>query len=173
MAILDIILLLCFIPAIIQGVLKGFVQQVTDIIALIAGAWAAFYFSGTISAWLCQYLNFDPRLIYAISFIVVAVVAVLILHFLGNLLCRAVKMVSLGWLNRTFGVIFGTIKTALILGLLIMAFNSLNASWHLVSNDSFKDAAVYNFLKDTAETVWPFLKDFVSDGTQAIKNARL
>ena len=37
MTILDIVLLACFIPAIVQGLTKGFIQQVISIAAIIIG----------------------------------------------------------------------------------------------------------------------------------------
>ena len=38
MAILDIVILLCFIPAIVSGISKGFVKQVIDFVAILLAA---------------------------------------------------------------------------------------------------------------------------------------
>ena len=42
MAILDIILLLCFVPAIVGGISKGLVKEVVDLAAVLLAAWAGF-----------------------------------------------------------------------------------------------------------------------------------
>ncbi len=45
MNILDIIILTCFVAAIVQGLRKGFVAQVIAIISIIVGVWLSFRFS--------------------------------------------------------------------------------------------------------------------------------
>ena len=82
MAILDIILLLCFIPAIVTGISKGFVKQVIDLVAILAAAWAAFHFSKMIGEWLGQYLTLDPSILNVVSFVLVAIVVALLLAIL-------------------------------------------------------------------------------------------
>ena len=52
MPIMDIILLLCFIPAIISGLARGFVKQVADLVTLVLAAWAAYYFSRGVATYL-------------------------------------------------------------------------------------------------------------------------
>ena len=74
MTILDIILLLCFVPAVVAGISKGFVSQVVQIAALILGAWAAFHFSSVICDWLSQYLTMDGTMLKIIAFILVIIV---------------------------------------------------------------------------------------------------
>ena len=54
MGILDIVLLICFVPAIVSGVTKGFIRQVVEIVAILAGAWVAFRCSSMLSVWLAQ-----------------------------------------------------------------------------------------------------------------------
>lgn len=48
----DIVLILCFIPAVISGLRKGFITQIAGIIIIIAGIWLSFEFSETVSAWI-------------------------------------------------------------------------------------------------------------------------
>ena len=52
MCILDIIILVCFVPAIVRGISKGFVSQAAALLALIAGVWIAFHFSDMLCSWL-------------------------------------------------------------------------------------------------------------------------
>ena len=52
MAILDIILLLCFVPAIVSGISKGFIKEVVDLAAVLLAAWAAFHFATPLAGWM-------------------------------------------------------------------------------------------------------------------------
>ena len=42
---LDIILLICFLPAVIRGLSKGFLEQAICLVGLFVSVWAAFRFS--------------------------------------------------------------------------------------------------------------------------------
>ena len=45
MSIIDIILLICFVPAIINGARKGFISQVISIVSLVLGIWLSARFA--------------------------------------------------------------------------------------------------------------------------------
>ena len=54
MNIIDIIILCCLVPAVIRGISKGFVNQAYSLVALIAGVWLSFKFSGALGDWLVR-----------------------------------------------------------------------------------------------------------------------
>lgn len=162
MAILDIILLICFIPAIVSGITKGFVRQVVEFVAILLGAWAAFHFSSTISVWLAQYIHVDKVVLHIISFVIIVLVITLILNLLGRLLTKLLNIMALGWFNGILGVVFGVLKVGLILGLLIMVFEGLNASLNLVDPSTLDNASVYTGLRDFSGKIFPYLKTFVT-----------
>lgn len=162
MAILDIILLLCFVPAIVLGISKGFVKQLVEILAILVGAWAAFRFSSALSMYLAQYLTFDKQVIRVICFVIILIVAALLLSLLGEMLTRFLKLASLGWINHLLGLIFGIVKTSFILGLLILLFEVLNNSLQFVRDGALDNAVVYQALKNFANSIFPYLKSFVT-----------
>ena len=57
MATLDIILLICFIPGIIRGISKGFLEQALSLVGIVLSVWAAFKFSALVCDWLKPYLS--------------------------------------------------------------------------------------------------------------------
>ena len=162
MTILDIILLLCFVPAVVAGISKGFVSQVVQIAALILGAWAAFHFSSVICDWLSQYLTMDETMLKIVAFILVIIVITLILNLLGNMLTHLLHALTLGWFNRILGALFGILKVGVILGLLIMVFEGLNSSMDLVDRSPLDGSKVYTALRELTETVFPYLKGLVA-----------
>lgn len=171
MAILDIILLLCFIPAIVSGISKGFVKQVVDLVAILVAAWAAFHFSTILGGWLGQYISLDGTVLNVISFVLIIIVAAVLLNLVGALITNALKALSLGFLNRLFGLIFAILKVALILGLVILLFETLNSTLHLVKPETTDNAVVYNALKGVAEKIFPILKTLVTGGGAAVDPA--
>lgn len=159
MNILDIILLICFIPALIQGLKKGFISQVISIVSLIAGVWMSFEFSTVVSAWLAQYVEASDKILKIASFAIIMVGVFIILGIIGKSLEGILKFVMLGWLNRLLGVVFAFIKTGLVIGIVIILFNSLNNSLNLVSEETLAQSVLYPPLKDMAYTIFPYLKE--------------
>ena len=161
MNVLDIILLLCFIPAIIGGLRRGFIAQVVAIISIILGIWLSFKFSAVLSGWLGQWIEAGEQVLHVISFAVIMILAILALAAVGKLIEATVKIVLLGWLNRLLGLIFALLKYALIIGLLLMLFNSLNGQFHLVNQKVLDSSLLYGPLLNMANSVFPYLKALI------------
>ena len=163
MNILDAIILICFIPAIIQGFRKGFIAQVIAIVAIIAGIWMSFKFSKLVSGWIGQYIEASGQVLQIVAFALILVLVILALGALAKLLEATVKIVMLGWLNKLLGVIFSLLKCILIVGLIILVFNSVNAQFHLVKEETLLESRLYHPIKNTANSVFPYLKELVGN----------
>ena len=159
---LDIILLICFIPAIFQGLKKGFISQVVSIVSIFAGLWAAGEFSAPVSTWLGQYITVPEQTMKIIAFAVVLIAAFVVLGLVGRLIEGLFKLVMLGWLNKLLGVAFALLKNALIIGLLIIVFNSLNESFNLVQEPALNESVLYPHFKKIAFDVFPYIKDLLT-----------
>ena len=159
MNILDIILLVCFVPALIQGFRKGFISQVIAIISIIAGVWLSFRFATVVSAWLGQYVQGSEQILDIASFALIFIAAIAGLAVLGKLIEGAVKLVMLNWLNRLLGILFALLKTGLIIGLCIMVFCSLNNTFQFVNEETMNSSVLFPPLKNMAYTVFPYLKE--------------
>ena len=161
MNILDIILLICFVPAAIQGFQKGFISQVIAIISIIAGVWLSVQFASEVTVWLAQYIQGSEQVLKVVSFALIFIAVIAGLALLGRLVEGTVKLIMLGWLNRLLGVVFSLVKAALIVGLIIMAFCSLNNTFQFVSEDVLNQSVLFPPLKNMAYTVFPYLKDLL------------
>jgi membrane protein required for colicin V production len=161
MNILDIILLICFVPAVIQGFQKGFISQVIAIISIIAGVWLSVQFASEVTVWLAQYIQGSEQVLKVVSFALIFIAVIAGLALLGRLVEGTVKLIMLGWLNRLLGVVFSLVKAALIVGLVIMAFCSLNNTFQFVSEEVLNQSVLFPPLKNMAYTVFPYLKDLL------------
>ncbi len=158
MRILDIVLLLCFVPEIILGLVKGFVKQAISLASIVMGVWLASRFSASTATWLSSYLAIDIRLLRILTFAVVVILTILLLYWTGELLTKVIKLATLGWLNRLLGAIFAAVKTLLILGILIMVFEGLNSRFDFVPASSLDSSPVWCTIRDSAGKVFPYLK---------------
>jgi len=161
MNIVDIILLICFVPALVQGLRKGFISQVIAIISIIAGVWVSARFTASASTWLAQYIEGSEQVLKVISFALIFIAVIAVLAILGRLLEGTVKLIMLGWLNRLLGMVLSLVKAGLIVGLVIMAFCSLNNTFSLVSEEVLNESVLFPPLKNMAYTVFPYLKELL------------
>lgn len=161
MNIVDIILLICFVPALVQGLRKGFISQVIAIISIIAGVWVSARFTASASTWLAQYIDGSEQVLKVISFALIFIAVIAVLAILGRLLEGTVKLIMLGWLNRLLGMVLSLVKAGLIVGLVIMAFCSLNNTFSLVSEEVLNESVLFPPLKNMAYTVFPYLKELL------------
>ena len=160
MNLLDIILLILFIPAIIRGISKGFIEQIIALASLFLSAWLAYLFSNTVSGWLGQYVsNVSPQVLYVISFVVIIIVTVALLHLLARLLSNIIKTISLGWLNSLLGVALSIVNTILILGIIIMAFKSFNESTLHLSTELLDSSIVYKAISSVTDVLFPYVEN--------------
>ena len=161
MNILDIIILICFIPALVQGLRKGFIAQVIAIISIIAGIWLSFRFATYVSLWLAQYIQASDQILRITAFALILALTILGLGAVGKLMEATIKIVMLGWVNKLLGVLFSFIKCTLVVGLIILAFSSFNQVFHIVSEAELAKSVLYTPLKDIANSVFPYLKELL------------
>ena len=159
MSTLDIIILLCFLPAIVTGIHKGFIAQVISLVSLWLGVWLAFHFSDIACTWLSQYLTgVSETVLHIAGFLLVFVIVAVLLFLVGRLLKGLSKMVALGWLDWVLGILFALFKAALLIGLVLILFDTLNLKFDIVPEDKLSDSALYAPVRDFAYKVFPYLK---------------
>ena len=162
MNILDAIILIALIPAIIQGLRKGFISQAISIISIVAGIWASARFANIVTEWVSQYITASEQVLKIIAFALILVVVFIVLGLLGRLLESILKIVMLGWINKLLGLLFSLLKAILIIGLIILAFSSLNSSIGLVKPEVIEGSALYEPVKDIAEAIFPYIKNMLT-----------
>lgn len=159
MATLDIIILLCFVPAIVRGIQKGFIAQAISLVSVILGIWIAFQFSEMVCEWLKTYCSGVPGSVLSIvAFVIILVVVSVLLHLLGKMVKGLFKAASLGWMDWVLGLAFALLKAALIIGFVIILFDTLNLKFEFVKTEIIDQSVLYAPLRDISYKVFPYLK---------------
>ena len=162
MNILDIIILICLIPAIFQGIRKGFISQAISIASVVIGIWSSAKFADIAAQWLAQHITVSEQVHKIVAFAVILVIVFIALGLIGRLLESILNFAFLGWVNKLAGVLFSVLKITLILGLIAVAFNSLNNSFNLVKPEIIADSVLYGPLKELADAIFPYIKNMIS-----------
>ncbi|MBE6216274.1 MAG: CvpA family protein [Bacteroidales bacterium] len=162
MNIIDVIILICLVPAVFQGYRKGFISQAISIVSLVVGIWASARFADMVTAWIAQYITASEPVLKLVAFALILILVFLALGLIGRLLESILNFAFLGWVNRLLGIVFSLLKTLLIIGLVIILFNSLNSNIGLVKPETLADSALYQPIKNLADVVFPFIKNLLT-----------
>lgn len=155
---IDLVLGIILIIAAIQGFRKGFIIEAASLAALILGIWGAIKFSDWTAGYISKTFNYHPESLSTIAFLVTFVCIVILVHILGKILDTTVKAVALGFLNRLAGIIFGVLKTAVILSILLLLFDSVDENVHILPSTQKAESKIYSPMKQLVPTLFPFIK---------------
>lgn len=161
MNIIDIIILLCSVPAIFRGLSKGFIAQVAALVALVLGAWMAFHFSNVVVEWLKPAMDVSPAVLQAIAFTIILLGVFFALTLAGKMLEGIVKIVMLGWLNKLLGVVFALLKVVLAIGLFILLFDSVTTALEIDCSKTISESIFYTPIKNFADVFFPYMKELI------------
>jgi len=153
--ILDIIILIPLLLWARQGYNKGLIISLASFAALILGLYFAFFFSDFTANKLTEHFTIDKEYIAVISFVVTFVVVVIAVVLIGNVLQKFIDVLMLGFLNKAAGAVFGILKGALYLSILIFVINYFDAADVLIKQ-KYRDGSM---LFKRVESFAPLLYD--------------
>ena len=158
MNVLDIVLLVLLVPGILRGALKGFLGQAVTLGGVIISIYVACTFTDAVCLRLKEYLTLQDTVLRIISFVLILSVVLLVVLYIGKLITDVAEMAALGWFNRVLGALFALFTSAIVLGLLIIFFETLNAKFALVNSNLISESFLYGHLRDLGYLIFPYLK---------------
>jgi membrane protein required for colicin V production len=116
---LDIILLLLLALTLVRGLFRGFVKEISSIVALIVGFILANHYHDQLLPVVSGILP-DPVLANLISYALPFIVGVVLVLIIAAVLRYLLKITLLGWVDRLAGGTMGLIKGALLSILIVL-----------------------------------------------------
>lgn len=157
MIILDtIIILLIFVPAVMNGAKKGFLHQVAGLVGIVGGGWISYAFADTVAPLLFQGSEMGENLSKPIAYVLVFLAAYWIIKIIAVLLSKALDLVFGKWLDKSLGVIFAVAKNILILSIILVVFNAVNGTFEFIDTSDFQNLYSIRILQEVANLVFPY-----------------
>lgn len=157
MSVLDIILLGVIGLGLVRGFMKGFFVEIASVIALIAGVYGAIHFSNYAETFIDENSQWDEKTINIIAFAVTFLIIVLAITLAGKALTKLADFAALGIVNKLLGALFGAIKLALILSVVLNIYDITNRAIPMTDEKSIEDSALYTPVKSLVPMMFPII----------------
>ncbi len=122
MHLLDVITLVFILYSILRGFFRGLLREAFNLAGIVGGGLGALKFGPEFAPIIQDVLKVSPAFSKAFAFTVIWVLVYLIMFFSGLFFKSLVKLLFLGWADRSGGAIFGFGKSFLIIGLIAVSF---------------------------------------------------
>lgn len=160
---IDIILVILLLLGAINGFQKGLIVGLASLAALVLGIWGAFEFSNITTQFLIENFNVHWQHLKLISLIITFFGIVILVHIVGNVVNKMVEAAMLGILNRLAGLVFGVLKSMLVLSILLVVFDRIDKDVHIISQEKKGDSRLYRPIRNLAPSIFPFIEEWVND----------
>ena len=138
---LDIIILIPLFLWARQGYNKGLIISVASFTALVLGLYIAFFFWDFTAEKLTEHFEINKEYLKLIAFLLTFVIVVMVVVLTGNILQKFIDVLMLGFLNKAAGLVFGVLKGALYLSILIFIINYFDSGKNLIKQE-YRDGSV-------------------------------
>lgn len=150
---LDLIIGLPIVLFAIGGYRKGFIKELTSLMALLLGIYFALYFSDVVAEWLIQYFDIGHRYVFIVAFILTFIAVVLLVSLIGKLLDKIASLAALGIVNKLLGLAFGVLKAGVIMSILILLFNMIDSNGNILKSELKDTSLLYRPVESIAPLI--------------------
>ncbi len=169
MSVLDIVLAALILFGLVRGLMKGFFVEIASVIALVAGVYGAIHFSNYAATFIDENSQWDEKTVNIVAFAATFLIIVLIIALAGKALTKLADFAALGIVNKLLGALFGALKVALILSVVLNIFDSMNRAIPLTDEESISDSVLYTPVKSLVPRIFPIIlekKKELEDSTE-------
>ena len=164
---LDLFILIPIIAGFTFGLFRGLVKELTSLAAVVLGIYGARFFSPWLAAVLVRSFNFSARTAQPTAYFLLFLVIVVGLLFLSRIVDKVFESMSLGGLNKLFGGLFGALKYALILSVLINVFNVVDDKFSIINPTTKSASFAYEPVLKLGPALWEEAKSYKTDKNKA------
>ncbi|MDO5979163.1 CvpA family protein [Flavivirga spongiicola] len=155
MGIIDIVLGALILFGLIRGFMKGLFVEVASLVALIAGVYGAIHFSNFAGDFLESKVDWNANTINIVAFAITFVIIVLTIALAGKALTKLANFAALGIINKLLGGLFGALKIALILSVILIIFDKMNSAIPFADEEDLEASAFYKPVKSLVPMILP------------------
>jgi len=150
----DLVILGLFVLLIGRGMWLGLLRQVTGLLALYLGYFAASHYNDRIFH-LLRDISENPKVIFLTSYVILFVFTYIAVMLLGKALNYVVQLTITSWFDRMLGGLVGLAKAAILAVLLHMVLGTILAP----ENQMLRTCTTCGVLNDAADVTRNMIKN--------------
>jgi len=154
---LDIVLAIPLLWFTYKGFRNGFIIELASLAALILGIFVALHFSFYAEDYLRDNFEIAENYLYIISFAITFIIVAVLVYLVGKIIHKLVSIIALGFLNRLVGGIFGLLKTALVLSVILYFLNGFDTDSSIIKPEVKSDSYLYDPIQSLVPMIIPRL----------------
>jgi len=119
----DILIIAIMGYSLIRGLFRGLVKEVSSVIGVFGGFYAAYTYYQTLAGLLSSLIQ-DISYLNILSFLIIFCGVLIVVSMLGIIIKYLMNISFLGWIDRIGGVVFGLAKGILIVSVLFISLTA-------------------------------------------------
>lgn len=155
---IDFVIVALLFYGLVQGFIDGLIIEIAELAALVLGIWGAIHFSWWTADKLQVWFDMQSHWTGIISFAVTFAVIITVIYLLGKLLDSLLKAMSLGFVIKSLGAVFGVLKIALVLSVLFVFLNTIDEKKHFLPSNTINGSMLYNPIADLVPAIFPIVE---------------
>lgn len=141
-----------------KGFNKGFISEITSLAALVTGIWIAVHFSWFVGGYIERELSISNQYISLASFAITFLGVVILMITAGRIATKLASKIALGLLNRLFGALFGFLKVAFIISVLLYLYGRIDPKMKIIPEDTRNESLLFSPIAEMAPLIIPRLE---------------
>ncbi len=150
---LDIIIGIILILFALGGLRNGIIREAFSLAAFIGGIYGAIKLSDLVGKWLGNLINVSQEWMSVISFIIVFIALALLINWLGGLLANLIESISLGFIDKLGGAVFGVVKGFILVGVLILLLDFFGIK-DVLNKETCENSKLYKYSENVASWIY-------------------
>jgi len=156
----DIVLGVVLLLFVINGIYKGFIKNFFHLLGLIASVVLIIHIGPMVKDLVISQFGLNEIVAVVISYACIFLIVMIVVKIVARILKSVVDMLSLKWLNRLLGGVFGLFNGVLILTILVIV---INLSPFATEFDEFSQQSIVltnvKLLAEKAGTEFPVINE--------------
>lgn len=166
----DILSIVIFGFCLVRGLFRGLVKEVSSIIGVLGGFYAAYSYYIVVAKGLSRFIA-DAAYLNILSFLIIFCLVLIIINILGIIIKYLLNIAFLGWVDRIFGVLFGMIKGILIVSVIFIILTAFLPKGASIIKSSILAPHVIWVSENMAKVISKDMKRDFSDKLEELKKA--
>ncbi len=150
---LDFAIIIPVLWGMFKGFKNGLISEMGAVISLILGIWLAFKFSIQAGEFIASKTSITPQYQEVVAFSLIFLIVVVLCFLVTRLLKNFFKAISLAWLDKLLGIVFGAGKWVIIIAFAFFFVQTLIARYYTEPVELLETSLFFKPLANAAQSV--------------------